>query len=232
MSTVGQILAGAFSRRNPNVPGILTTYKELARALSDYMRELAVKVANVNPAYFGSFSTVDPDGEKWTQPDAAARVYLVERVEDDVEVNLVEARDRFEAAAPPRIYQVGRHWYSPENADVDPDPTVGLEEDPLPELESVGGTPLRFYYGVVFDELDLTGTEDELMAIELDAAWRPRHDSLLKDVLCQYMAAKDRDATDRSYWDGLVKTGEAALLAEAELENFEKHTRHTSRPRG
>ena len=109
------------------------------------------------------------DGERWEQPEDAMRIYqafLLDVDQESVnvegpEINLLEARDRLHAAAPPRLYQVGRFWYSPGEA---ADAEVGLLADPDPgsELESFTGDEIRFYFSQIFPEVDMTLEVEDL----------------------------------------------------------------------
>lgn len=196
-TTAKDLIIRAVARRTANDPDKTAGRPELIRALSDYLRQIYVQVAEVDIEFFGTSSDVTGASGVWAIPSTMIAVFDV-RDSDDEAVSVVPFRDK-DADIPPRVYQLGSSLY-----------TVGETDDP-------GASAVLTLYGAALHAaLDPTAVWDDA-ANTLESSWPERHNDLLVAVLARYLAFKGGRPTDVQEHDGEVTAAKALLFAEAEL---------------
>ena len=167
MSTVQNIIDGALGWSTLNDQDILASDTELINLIDLLQKRYFSRAAAVNPAYFGSRTTVVAPGlagSPWTAPATASIVFRIEKV-NGTKVHIVPLDDQ-NAAYAPSVFELGQAFYS---TGADPDPTT----------ES-----LNFYFSAI--PTTLTAVVDSL-----DSLWPEHFDGILELEVAKYLSLKD-----------------------------------------
>jgi len=193
------IINRAYAMSSANDPGRTATKEELLGVLRARLRVLYNRATRLNPFFSAIFRDISPANGKWTRPEGALRIILIEAAETNggsnavlspgTEVHNVPVEDRIFAELPPRVYRLGNCYY-----------TVGKEGDPD---ASDTGDILRFYHSD-----DSPGVADLNACLPL---WLPdENEELIVIQLAKYLARKDKARGDLA----ALQAEEDALLDE------------------
>lgn len=180
-TTAKDLIQPALAARTANDPGKLAGTSELIRRLSSRLRLLYAEANRTNPWYFATSLNVSPSASRWARPAGSAvlRVYDTGSADPvDGRVYIVSLHD-VEAELAPRIYPLGRDYYS-----------VGRSGDP-----DASGDSLTFVMARLHAALDPTAAWDAA-ANTLEGAWPEHHNDLLITFLELYLARKDGRQAD------------------------------------
>lgn len=220
MTTTAKALRdAAYSRSAANDPDKLATDFELIGVIDRRLKQIYSFAARNNPFYFGQGTSVTGDATKWPRPTAAELVFKVEAdgpagtgVDRKIttvgaEVSIVPFEDR-EAEMAPRVYPLGRAYYSVGIAATDPS-------------ASVNGDKLKFYYSRRHADLNpaLPPTD---AANTLDADWPEQFNDLIVLHLAKYLNVKDvaRSAPEFTALDAEEKALFGVFAQHLEHENY------------
>ncbi len=216
MPTTARVLIDAARARNVANDTSLAQDPELIRELDLRLKELYSFAARKAPLYFGAAASVAGDATKWPRTAGAELVFRVEAdgaagtgVDRKIQtvgakVHLVPLDDR-QAELAPRVYALGRAYYSVGVAATDPS-------------ASVNGDKLKFFYSRLHPNLDpaLAATH---ATNTLEADWPEQHNNLLIVYLAKFLSLKDAARSDSEY--------QALEKEEARLYRiFEAHLEH------
>lgn len=187
-TTARTLIDAAYSRSAANDPNKLATDTELIAVIDRRLKQIYSFAARQNPFYFGQSTSVTGDATKWVRPTAAELVFKVEAdgpagtgvdrkiTTVGLEVSLVPFEDR-EAEMAPRIYPLGRAYYSVGIAATDPS-------------ASINGDKLKIFYSRRHADLNpaLPATD---AANTLEADWPEQFSDLIVIHLSKYLNIKD-----------------------------------------
>lgn len=196
-TTAKDLIQRAFGKRTANDPDRLASRPEMIRALSDYIRQLYVEVAELDEEFFPTSSDVTGVAGVWAIPSTIIAVFRVLDANGD-EVSIVPFRDP-DADVAPRVYQRGTNLY-----------TVGETGDPATTAV------LTLHGTLVHPELDQTALWDAT-ANTLDASWPERHNELLVRELARYLAFKGGRAAEAESLGLERDAAKALLIGEAKV---------------
>lgn len=216
MTTTCRTLIDEARARNSANDAALVQDPECIRELDLRLKEIYQLVARKSPSYFGASISVIGDGTRWARPAGALSVF---RVEADgaagsgadrkiqtigTEVHLVPLDDR-EAELAPRVYSLGRAYYSVGIAATDPS-------------ASINGDKLKFFRSRQHADLDPTLAANHATNT-LETDWPEQHNQILVVHLAKFFSLKDVARSDSEYRALEAEEERFLVLFEQHLEN-------------
>jgi hypothetical protein len=213
-TTCRTLIEAAWNSSAANDPDTLATKSELIGVIDRRLKQLYIIAARYNPFFFGTTSSVTGDGTKWARPTDAELVITAygdgtaggggdAKLTGTPEVSIVPFNDQ-DSELSPKIYQLGRDYYS-----------AGSASDPS---ASTDGDKIKFYYAKQPADLD-PSLDWEHATNTLATDWPEQFNDLLVLHLAYYMALKDT----------VRDPNELQVLAQAEhglLQVFQMHLEH------
>lgn len=199
-TTAKKLIEAAYARSSANDPDKLATDSELIAVIDRRLKHIYSFAARRNPFYFGETASVVGDGTKWPRPTNAELIFKVEAdgaagtgadrkiMTVGAEVHIVPFEDR-EAEHAPRVYQLGRAYYSVSLAATDPS-------------ASVNGDKIKFFSARRHASLDPALPSDDA-ANTLEADWPETFNDLLSLHIAKYLNIKDT-ARSQEEWNALA----------------------------
>lgn len=215
-TTIKKLIDAAYAQSSANDPGKIATDAELIMLVDRRCKRLYSRAARKNPWYFGASANVAGDGVKWPRPATAELVFRAESAGGagsgankkiaavGTEVSVVPFDDR-DAELAPRIYPLGRAYYTVGIAATDPD-------------VSANGDLLKFFFSRRHADFDPLLASDHATNT-LEADWPEQFNDLFVLHIGRYLSRKDvmRDQGEYGALSDELKDVEAL---------FEEHLEH------